>query len=429
MNAIIQPTHILRGSVELPASKSYSVRAFVIAACGGRSSILSPSDCDDALAALATARGLGAKARRIPGGWLIDGNRRAALPPLINVRESGTALRLVLPLAALHGRPVRVTGEGTLCGRPNHHLIAVLKKLGVDVDGRGKKHSVPIVFKGGRLRNGVIEIDGSLSSQFVSALLIALPQLDGGSVLRVKGKRIVSSDYVTMTLQVLKRAGVSVRAVDRRTFQIPGGQPFKGLKNFRVPSDYGLAAFLMAAAALTGSNVCLKGCLSDDFIQADGRVLSILKTMGVNFKKTSRSLRVKGPFTIRGGEFSLKDCPDLLPILAVCALFADRKTTFKDIAHVRAKESDRISDLRKELLKINARVSETHNTLTITPAEDRYLRDRSLDPHHDHRLAMAFSVLGLKLGVRIKDAECISKSYPGFLSDLKILGGQVKKCR
>jgi len=427
MNALIFPTQFLRGAVELPASKSYSIRAVITAACGGRSHILFPSECDDALSAIQAAKNLGAKVRRVKNGWLIDAGGLSDVASEINVKESGTVLRLLLPLIALSEARIVVTGEGTLRGRPNHHLIKALRDLGVNVAGKGEKHSVPIVFKGGRLNGGTIKIDGSLSSQFVSAFLIALPQLEKDSTLKVTGKKIVSSDYVTMTLQVLQKAGIKVRALDPRTFEIPGGQTFRGLKAFHVPSDYGLAAFLMAAAALTESDVRLRGYLNDDFIQADGHILEILKQMGVRFTRTTRSLRVKGPFAIQGGTFSLKDCPDLLPILAVCALFARGKTTFKDVAHVRAKESDRISDLRNELLKIGAQVSETHNTLTVIPAPGQYRSNCILDPHHDHRLAMAFSVLGLKVGARVKDIECMSKSYPGFLRDLKALGGRIQK--
>ncbi len=429
MNALIYPIKVLQGTVELPASKSYSIRAFIVASCGGRSHILSPSNCEDARSARHAAVCLGAKLQRVEHGWMVDATKRKGVRPEINVKESGTVLRLLLPLIALHDASVRVVGEGTLRGRPNHHLIATLKRLGVHAAGQGEKQSVPIIFKGGRLKSGAINIDGSLSSQFVSALLIALPQLEGDSVLRVTGKKIVSSDYVTMTLQVLQKAGVDIRALDLRTFQMSGAQKFQGLKTFRVPSDYGLAAFLMAAAALTKSDVRLSGYLNDDFIQADGRILEIFTKMGVSFSRTGRSLRVKGPFAIKGGTFSLKNAPDLLPILAVCALFADRKTCFKDIAHVRAKESDRISDLREELLKIGARISETQNTLTIFPAPQQYRSNCVLNPHHDHRLAMAFSVLGLKLGITVQDIECSAKSYPDFLRDLKMLGGRIKKLR
>ena len=184
----------------------------------------------------------------------------------------------------------------------------------------------------------------------------------------------------------------------------------------------------MAAAALLPSEVTLKGYLNDDFIQADGAVLNLLRKMGVKFRKTGRAVTIQGPFKLRGGNFSLKNCPDLVPIMAVLALFAEGTTRLSDIAHARAKESDRISDLRAELLKVGASIEESANALVILPRAG-YKENILLDPHHDHRLAMAFSILGLKIGARIKDIECTHKSYPGFVKDLLTIGAAVKKTK
>jgi 3-phosphoshikimate 1-carboxyvinyltransferase len=279
---------------------------------------------------------------------------------------------------------------------------------------------VPIVFNGGELRGGRLEIDGSLSSQFISALLIALPSLKNDSHLVLTGKELVSQDYIKMTTQLLFKAGISIKRLSDREYVIKGGQKFKGLKNFHVPSDYGLAAFPMAAAALLSSDVMLQGNLDDDFIQADGHILDFLKRMGVKFKKTGKAIKIKGPFDLKGGIFSLKNCPDLVPIMSVLALFAKGKTKLVGIHHARAKESDRISDLRKELLKVGADVSETSDALIIEPRAS-YKTGQLLDSHHDHRLAMAFTVLGLKIGCRVKDIESSHKSYPNFVNDVKIL--------
>ena len=141
------------------------------------------------------------------------------------------------------------------------------------------------------------------------------------------------------------------------------------------------------------SDVILQGNLDDGMIQSDGHILEFLRRMGVDFKKTSRSIKIKGPFNLKGGVFSLKNCPDLVPIMSVLALFAKGKTRLVGIHHARAKESDRISDLRKELLKVGANVSETSDALTIEPRAT-YKKGQLLDSHHDHRLAMAFTVLG-----------------------------------
>ena len=148
--------------------------------------------------------------------------------------------------------------------------------------------------------------------------------------------------------------------------------------------------------------------------------------MGVRFTKTSSSMKIQGPHALAGGTFSLKNCPDLVPIMAILALFAKGKTRLKDIAHARAKESDRISDLRLELLKIGADVQETHNELLISP-KLTYKSRVILNPHHDHRLAMAFFVLGLRLPLAIENIECTHKSYPAFVSDFQKLGVRMEK--
>ena len=337
------------------------------------------------------------------------------------VGESGTSLRFLLPLLPLHTQAAIVKGQGTLVGRPNHHLCEALRRQGIDIRGQGKSESVPIVYKSGALQPGSIRIDGSLSSQFISALLIALPRLNQDSRITITGKTLVSSDYIVMTRQILAKAGIKITGRGARTILVKGNQRFKGLKNFQVPSDYGLAAFPMAAAALLPSRVQLNGYFTDDFIQADGHILPFLRRMGVRFEKKGKAITMQGPFQLKGGTFSLKDCPDLVPIMAVLALFAKGRTRLTDVHHARAKESDRLGDLRKELLKVGARITENPDGLTIEP-QPLYKPNQTLDPHHDHRLAMAFTVLGLKIGCKVKDIQCTAKSYPAFVKHMKILG-------
>lgn len=405
MTLNVQPAKRLQGRIHLPASKSYTIRALLIAARGGVSQIKHASPCDDALVALKTARAL-----KAPGGSKI-----------FSVGESGTTLRFLLPLLALYTSKAKVKGKGTLVGRPNRHLCETLRRQGMDIRGRGKKESVPIVFNGGALSAGRVSVNGSLSSQFISGLLIALPSLKQDSRLILTGKELVSQDYIQMTLKILARAGIVIRRVSKREYAIKGGQKFKGLKNFHVPSDYGLTAFAMGAASLLPSDVLLQGNLDENLIQPDGHIFEFLKRMGVKLAKTRWAIKIQGPFNLKGGVFSLKNCPDLVPIMSVLALFAKGRTKLVGIHHARAKESDRISDLRKELLKVGAQVIETKDSLVITPRQ-AYHRGSLLDSHHDHRLAMAFTVLGSKIGCRVKGIESCRKSYPAFVNDMKILG-------
>ncbi|MBF0486070.1 MAG: 3-phosphoshikimate 1-carboxyvinyltransferase [Candidatus Omnitrophica bacterium] len=412
----------LKGAVSLPASKSYSIRAFFVALCGGASRIRGVFDSDDARAARRVAKTLGACVSPFSGGFSIRVpeflQKKEFLK--VDVAESGTSLRFVLPLLPFYAKKARIEGRGTLKGRPNHHLCQALRKAGVKIQGVGLKESIPISFEGGDLSSGKRVIDGSVSSQFISALMIAGPKAKGNTRLVMSGQ-LVSGDYVTMTRQILSRAGVDVRRISDREFLIKGGQSFKGLKDFYVPSDYGMAAFFMAAAALLPSDVVLKGYFDDRLVQSDAAILPFLKKMGLKLVRTSKSLRIKGPYSLKGGTFFLKDCPDLVPIMAVTAMFAKGVTRLKDIGHARVKESDRITDLRKELLKVGACITEKKDELVIYPDPQNYRGGVVLDPHHDHRLAMAFAVLGLKLGVTVKDVECTAKSYPGFVKALKEL--------
>ncbi len=422
----VQRAEHLSGLLRLAASKSYSIRAFLVAACGGQSTILYPSDCDDAKVAIAVAKILGAKIHSFRGEkFTISANSKILKSTRINVRESGTVLRFLLPLISLRTKNAVVFGEGTLIGRPNAHLLGALRSCGVQITGSGVKQSVPITLSGGHLRAGLIKIDGSLSSQFISSLLITAPQLKGNSEIYLTGKKLVSSDYIAMTISTLNQTGVKIKRNSSRHYSIKGNQKFLGLKDFYVPSDYGLAAFLMAACALISSDAVFQGSFNDSFIQADGRILNFLKKMGVVWTRTKDAIKIKGPFVLKGGVFSLQDCPDLVPIMAVLGLFAKGGVRLTHIAHARAKESDRISDLRQELLKVGAHVEEKADELKVFPLT-KARGDIVLDPHHDHRLAMAFAVLGLKIGVKVKDIECIQKSYPQFIADMKLLGAPFK---
>ena len=398
----VKSVSYLRGQIQLPASKSFSIRASIISAFG-KSQIKHSSNCEDAIVASQVTSALVKKSK------------------IYFVGESGTTLRFLLPLLPLFVNKAVVKGRGTLIGRPNAHLCQALRDAGMDISGKGSQESVPIVYHGGQINGGFIKIDGSLSSQFISALLIAAPSFKKDSRILITGKDMVSKDYIVMTLQILSRAGVKIQRISQREFIIKGNQTFKGLKNFVVPSDYGLAAFSMAAAALLPSKVRLKGNLKKDFIQADGKILDFMIRMGVEFKKTHQGITMQGPFRLKGGIFSLKDCPDLAPIMAVLALFAKGQTQLVDIFHARIKESDRISDVRKELLKVGADIKETSNALIINPKES-YKSNQLLDSHNDHRLAMAWTVLGMKINCRVQGIESCRKSYPDFVKDMKSLG-------
>lgn len=416
----------ISGSIRLPASKSYSIRALMIAACGGVSSLRFVSDCEDAKVALRLARQLGAKVKIASDTIHIDAKSLSKPSQVYQVGESGTSLRFLLPILAVKGLDAEVKGEGTLIGRPNHFLCESLRQAGVNINGEGSKESVPISLKKSILSANRVNIDGSISSQFISGLLIALALRPDGAVLYVKGK-MVSVDYIEMTEHVLALTGIKIKRQSERQFHILPQQQYKGLK-MTIPSDYGLAAFALALASLLPSRVDLKGYFNDDFIQADGHILPMIEKMGVNVKRSTSMLSIKGPFVLKGGQFDLKNCPDLVPIMTVLAMFAKGPTTLKGIAHARVKESDRVGDLSAELKKVGAIFKISENKMTIYP-QHVYKQNILLSAHKDHRLAMAFTVLGAKIGCRLDDLQCTHKSYPAFKKDMQTLGLQFNKIK
>jgi len=423
MNVKIRPSLYLKGTVIPPPSKSYTIRAFIIASLGSKSKIINPSNSIDCKTALENCKYLGAKIRRVARDtYLIEGVKEIKKQlRFLNVKESGTTLRFLISLVSLFPGKTVIRGEGTLKSRPNKFLIDVLRKLGLNIKGRGFNHTVPIKIKGKKLKGGPVKIDGTLSSQFISSLLITCPNFTGDTSIKITGDCVVSKPYIDMTILMLKRSGVKIEKISKRNYYIHGNQGFKGLREFKVPPDYGLSAFFMAAASLVNSNIFIKGLGNDNLIQADKKILYFLKKMGVKFIKVKDGVRIKGPFKLKGNKFILRDTPDLIPVLGILALFAKGKTNLCGIKHARIKESNRISDFSRELKKVGARVFEKEDELIIYPCMDLN-KDVIVDPHNDHRLAMAFSILGLKNGITVKNIECVSKSYPDFLKDLKKIG-------
>lgn len=422
MNLEIRPASNLRGTVGFPSSKSYSIRALIIAALGGSSRISNVSDCEDVTAAIRACRKLKTRiSRHGKNSWEIkgiEGDYRFA--PLVNVGESGTTLRFLIPLLTLTKNKIRVLGRGTLLKRPNHHLVNVLNQRGAKIEGKGKDFMLPLEVYPSRLRGGSIQIDGTLSSQFISSLLITCSLLKEDSRIKIIGEQIVSRPYIDMTLAVLKQVGIRIERPGKREFRVRGRQQFRGLKDFVIPDDYGLAAFFMVAGSILKGKIILKKNRRKDLVQADKAIIGFLKQMGARIKAAPGKLVIEGPAPLTGNSFCLRDCPDLTPVMAVAALFAKGQTRLWGISHVRKKESDRISDLRRELLKIGANIRETKDALIITPVKE-LRRGCRFNPHNDHRLAMAFCVLGLKLGAVVEDIECIAKSYPRFIRDLRIV--------
>ncbi|MEI6970895.1 MAG: 3-phosphoshikimate 1-carboxyvinyltransferase [bacterium] len=418
-------TSRLYGMVQAPASKSYTHRAIMVAAMNGRSRIVNPLYCEDTLNTIALWKKLGARIIREAHGLAIQGC--GGIPALsrgrvVNVGESGTLLRFVLPLLALTGGPVTVNGRGSLLKRTNRQVVEVLQKWGVDIGGKGVEHRLPIrIGANGILPGGPAKVDGSVTSQVVSALLIAAPFARENTTLSLSSP-LVSRPYVDITIDVLKWAGVKVRREGDAAFAVRTGQVFKPRGSFTVHGDWSAGAFLIAAAVLTESDVVITDLVRDS--QGDRRIVNILRSMGAKIAESKTAISIRGPASLHGVDIDGSDIPDLVPILTVLGCFAAGTTRIRNVAHLVHKESDRLAMPAAELGKLGAKIVVSADGLTIRQAA---LHGGVVSACNDHRIAMSLAVAGLGAGqdVTINGAGCIAKSYPGFVADMQKLRANI----
>lgn len=408
---MIEPSSIV-GTLAAPPSKSMMQRAVAAATLApGSSVLLNPSFCNDAVAALAIAEGLGAKVRRgdttvrIRGGGRPRGHRLAC-------GESGLCLRLFSPIAALFDRPFTMTGMGSLVSRPVGALEEPLRTLGA----RCQTHrGFPPVTVRGPIRGGEVNVDGSMSSQVASGLLMALPLCPQDSVLTVANLK--SKPYLWMTLSLLKEFGIIFHHDEElRRFEIPGKQAYHP-RTYRVEGDWSGGAFLLVAGAIAG-RVKVRG-LSEKSPQADRAVLEALEKAGAKIGSDGNTVTVEQS-RLNAFEFDATDCPDLFPPLAALACYCQGRSVIQGTERLRHKESDRALALVAEFGKMGARIHLQNGRMEVT---GKRLRGGEVSSRHDHRIAMACAVAGLgsEKGVAIRDWACVAKSYPQFFDDLEAL--------
>ena len=410
------------GEVKAPPSKSYSHRALAVSLLSSDvSEIRNVSMCNDVKATLKAVKLFGARCE-------VMEDRIRVIPPstlrppndVINVGRSGTTLRFMTGIATLVRKGYTViTGKGSTLKRPMKPLLKAIKALGGWAFSSKLDGCPPIIVKGGGIKGGKAFVDCSLSSQFLSSLMLISPLSEKGVELIVID-RLVSKPYVDMTTAVMKLAGIDVRT-SQNTYYISRRR--YGRLRFKVPGDYGLSGFLMAAAAITNTEVKIRG-VDPSLPQADRKVVDILKLMGTEVKECGDSIVVKGG-ELRGISLELTDYPDLLPVIACLAPFARGWTEIRGVYHARFKESDRLTVLTSELSRLGVQVKPLRDGLKIRGG---VVKGGVLDPRGDHRLFMSFSVIGLgsKKPVRVRQVEVVSDSYPGFISDLKELGASLE---
>jgi len=418
----VSPSRV-HGSIRAPPSKSYTHRALVVGHLARRRfQVIRPLDADDTRLTARALSALGSRVRFSPHRWTVEPRAgRPAGSVTIQCGESGTTLRFVAALAALGERRVRLEGRGRLPHRPIAELFEALERLGATVDRRSATDGLPATIAG-PLEGGVVRLDASQSSQFVSALLLSLPTVSGDSELRLEGP-IVSEPYIEATLAVLRRSKVRLRRTGR-TFAIPGRQTYRG-DRFVVPGDASSSAYLWAAAALTRGRVRVGG-VPRDLPQADLASLEMLRSAGALVRMTRDGATVVGR-ALRGFSIDLTAAPDLYPLAGVLAAAARSPSKLSGASHVVHKESDRRAGTVLIARALGATVRPTRTGLSIRGrSPPTRFRLRGLD---DHRLVMSAAVgaLGADGPSTIADASVVAKSFPGFWDALRAIAREGPK--
>ena len=423
---------VLKGEVLAPPSKSYTHRAVVMASLAGQTIVKRPLLSADTAATIRACRALGAVIREKGDSLIVDGVKGKPSVPdsIIDVANSGTTLRLLMAVSALCDGTTVLTGDDSIRTRPNTPLIDVLNQLGASVISTRDNGMAPIEVKG-PMTGGEAVMDGSISSQFFSALLMACPLCRTRTVVRVDGE-LKSRPYVEITIEMLESAGIEIELVEddkgHLSFIIPPNQSY-GLTEYTVytvPGDFSSASYLLAAGALAGDGagggITVGGLYLNK--QGDAAIIPILQDMGANLewdRETGEVIVNKSQLT--GITVDVGMTPDLVPTLAVLGALSGGEMVIENAGHVRYKETDRLHAMTVELGKMGVDIIEEPDRLVIRGGG---LHGARVSGWHDHRIVMALSVAGMVVGDTVIDtAESIDISYPGFFKAMRSLGGDI----
>lgn len=417
---IVEETEKIDGIVYAPSSKSYTHRAVIAASLAeGKSRIYSPLFSDDTIATMDACSALGAKIEKREDGLTIFGTSILKSPKhQIDCRDSASTIRFLTPITALAQGKTVLTGNIGLRKRPIGPLINSLKQFGVHCFSNGG--FPPVTVLNGGIRGGKVSLVGNISSQFITGLLFACPLAEKDSEIKLE-TNLESKPYVRLTLDVIKKHGIFIRTTKQlKSFQILKKQRYLA-KNHIVPGDFSSAAFLLAAAVITDSCITVKNVSHN---QPDSEIVGILKSMGVNVNVEKNSVQILNG-RLDAVDIDASDIPDLVPVCSVLGCFSKGVTKIYNAKRLRFKESNRLHALTSELRKMGAEIMETDDGLIINGSCK--LCGTSINPHGDHRIAMACAVAGLRAKgkTEILQAECVNKSYPEFFIDLEKLGANV----
>ena len=411
MERTVEPSRV-EGRIKAPSSKSMTQRAIAAAMLAeGQSTLLNPSYSDDSLAAMSIAVGLGARIEPGADEMKITGGTELRETKL-NCGESGLAIRMFSPIAALYRTEITMSGGGSLKQRPMGMIEEALSQLGVKCETSGG--FLPLTIRG-PLKGGKLTIDGSVSSQLLTGLLMALPVAAKDTEIEVINLK--SRPYIDMTLQILKDFGVSAENDNYKTFRIPGNQRFKA-RDYTIEGDWSGAAFLLVAGAING-NLTIDG-LNTNSRQSDMAIMEALKKAGAKVKTDNGRIEISGS-ELKSFEMDATESPDLFPPLVALASYCKGETRIKGVSRLIHKESNRAASLQEEFGKLGINIRFNDDIMII---EEGKVRGGNVTSHNDHRIAMALAVaaLGASGKVAIKDSHSVVKSYPVFFDDLRQLG-------
>ncbi len=420
MKLAIQKSEI-KGTVSAPPSKSYTHRAIAIASLSKKATIYNPLLSEDTKATIRASEAFGAGIESKKDSLIIKGfDGKPSVPDnIIDVANSGTTLRIMTAVASLVNGATVLTGDASIRTRPNTPLLNALNDLGAEAFSTRGNGMAPLVVRG-KMRGGRVYIDGSISSQFISALLIACPFAQNRTAIMIKGE-LKSRPYVNITIDMLRDAGAKIEADERvNSFTLPPEQEYN-LKSYNVPGDFSSASYLMAAGVLCGE-VTIKNLFPSE--QGDSALIELLEKMGaqISWDKKKGEVRVsKGK--LKGINVDVGTTPDLVPTLAVLGAAAEGTTIIENAEHVRYKETDRLHAMTVELKKMGVDITEEKDRLIIKGGNMKGAQVHGWD---DHRIVMALAVAGMVAGdTTIDSIESVSISYPGFFEDLKNIGAVV----
>ncbi len=409
----------LSGLISCPPNKSYTHRAIFLASLAkGKSIIRNVLFSRDTMATINACKALGAEIN-VDGLTVTVEGKGEVIPQKsgIDASNSGTTIRISAAIASLSDTKITLTGDSSLRKRPMQPLLDALQKLGAACTSNDGKP--PITIKG-KIPGGSTNISGSISSQFISALLIAAPKTEKGITLEIDGD-LVSKPYLDATIATMKKFGVAVNTIlSYKKYNIPK-QDYKPI-DFSVPSDFSSMAFLLSAAVLIGSDMSIAASVGD-LPQGDREILSHLEKLGVRVN-IGNTITVKSPQLLNGGRFDLSNTPDLLPPMAILALKTSKPIEIFNVRHARFKETDRIAILARELSKLGVNVTEKEDGLIL--GAPKSIKSVQLDSSEDHRLFMAFCIAGMFVGnCTVTDPDSVDVSYPTFVEDMNRIGAKI----